>query len=114
MGSGECLFAKRTSPEDFRTSSRLSLGGSMREKKDSIRSLPFFFSTGFFVLFGAVSILLIPFYLYRPSSILVPLGLDGLLLIAALTDYLIGPSPKQIEIERPLPYPLTVKAAASS
>jgi uncharacterized protein (DUF58 family) len=80
----------------------------MREKENLIRTPPFFFSTGFLVLFTALSIFLIPLYFYRPSSILVPLGLDAALLALALVDFLVTPSPKKIEVARPLPYPLAV------
>ncbi len=73
-----------------------------------IRTWPFFFTARFFVLFGIASALLIPLYSFRPSGLLVPLSLDILLVLAAVVDYLIGPSPDTIRIERPLPYPLAV------
>ncbi|MFH1115440.1 MAG: DUF58 domain-containing protein [Pseudomonadota bacterium] len=73
-----------------------------------IRTWPFFFTVRFFILFGIVSALLIPLYLFRPSGLLLPLGVDILLVLVAGLDYLMKPSPEAIRIERPLPYPLAV------
>jgi uncharacterized protein (DUF58 family) len=73
-----------------------------------IRGLPFFFSGRFFFIFGCASAALIPAYFYYPSGLAIPLAVNGLLLLAALIDFLAGPSPKDILIQRPLPYPLAV------
>lgn len=77
-----------------------------REK--TIRSLPFFFTARFFLLFGVVSAALIPLYWYRPSGLIVPLAADVVLLLAAIVDFMLAPSPDKIHVERPLPYPLAV------
>jgi uncharacterized protein (DUF58 family) len=78
------------------------------EPRDLIRGLPFYFSTGFFLLFAAVSLLLVPVYLYSPSQLFLPLIVNGILLAAAAIDFVSGPSPGKISIGRPLPYPLAV------
>lgn len=80
----------------------------MKRDTNIIRAMPFFFSGRFFVLFGAASALLIPAYFYLQQSLLIPLGVDLLLLLAALIDYRTGPSPTKFTLERYLPYPLTV------
>jgi len=76
--------------------------------EDKIRGLPFFFSRRFFLIFGWASAALIPAYFYYPSSLVIPLAADALLLLAALIDFVAGPSPRDILIQRPLPYPLAV------
>jgi uncharacterized protein (DUF58 family) len=73
-----------------------------------IRGLPFFFSTRFFLLFGSASALLVPLYLAYPSGILLPLAADGILVLAAVLDFLVAPSPRKMQLRRPLPYPLAV------
>jgi len=76
--------------------------------EDRMRGFPFFFSGRFFLIFGWVSAALIPAYFYYPSSLVLPLALDAVLLLAAVADFFAGPSPKDILIQRPLPYPLAV------
>jgi uncharacterized protein (DUF58 family) len=80
-------------------------------KSDRHRSLPFFFSARFFVLFLSASALLIPFYFISPIGLALPAALDCLLLLAALVDFLMAPSPREIVLERPLSYPLAVDRA---
>lgn len=72
------------------------------------RKFPFFFSPRFFILFGAASVLLMIVYYSYPVGIQVPLAVDGILLVAAALDFFFSPSPKQVRLERPLPYPLAV------
>jgi uncharacterized protein (DUF58 family) len=59
-------------------------------------------------LFAVGSAFLILCYFFVPDSILIPLGFNILLICAALVDYLIPPSSRQLEFERPLPHPLVV------
>jgi uncharacterized protein (DUF58 family) len=73
-----------------------------------IRAVPFFFTTRFFLLFGLVSAALIPFHLYRPSGLAVPLVADLVLVLVAILDFFTGPSTSKIQVQRPLPYPLVV------
>jgi len=73
-----------------------------------IRTWPFFFTARFFLVFGIASATLVPLYSYRPTGLLVPLSVDLLLVLVAVLDYLMGPSPDKIRIERPIPYPLAV------
>jgi uncharacterized protein (DUF58 family) len=75
---------------------------------DRIRGLPFFFSRRFFFIFGWASAALIPAYFYYPSSLILPLAIDAVLLLVAAMDFLAGSSPRDILIQRPLPYPLAV------
>ena len=77
-------------------------------KDRTIRAVPFFFTARFFLLFGIVSVALFALYWYRPSGLVVPLVADALVLLTALVDYKMEPSPSRIHIERPLPYPLAV------
>jgi uncharacterized protein (DUF58 family) len=73
-----------------------------------IMALPFYFSVRFFILFGIASGLLIIVYQFYPYSLYVPLLVDGALIIAAIADFALGPSPAKITIERPIPFPLAV------
>ncbi|MDQ7785351.1 MAG: DUF58 domain-containing protein [Desulfomonilaceae bacterium] len=73
-----------------------------------MRSWPFFFTARFFVLFAVASSMLIALQFFRPTGLLVPVGVDLFLLFFAVLDYFIGPSPTNIEIDRPIPYPLAV------
>ncbi len=75
---------------------------------DLIRTWPFFFTTRFFLVFGIVSATLIPLYSFRPTGLFLPLGVDLLLVLVAVLDYLLVPAPSTILIKRPLPYPLAV------
>lgn len=78
-----------------------------KKRDDRIRQLPLFFSARFFALFAGATVLLLPAYRFVPETIIIPLALDGLLLLAALADFLIAPSPRRITMERPLPFPLS-------
>jgi uncharacterized protein (DUF58 family) len=54
------------------------------------------------------SILLVPIYFSVRAAIAVPLALDALLVFLVLLDFFLDPSPRQIQVARPLPYPLAV------
>ncbi|HMK35729.1 MAG TPA: DUF58 domain-containing protein [Desulfomonilaceae bacterium] len=73
-----------------------------------MRAAPFFFSRRFFLWFGSASLALVVLYIYSPSSLYVPLTVDGLLIVAALVDYAAAPGSDTIRVTRPMPYPLTV------
>lgn len=77
-------------------------------KRETIRPLPFALSRRFFLLFGAISAALVPVYIYLDKGAGIPLGLDAVLILTALLDFISGPSPKDIVVQRPLPYPLAV------
>ena len=79
-----------------------------KTKRDRLRNWPFYFSPMFFRLFIGVSAILILCYFYVPDSILIPLGLDILLICAALVDFFISPAAGELQFQRPLPYPLIV------
>jgi uncharacterized protein (DUF58 family) len=74
----------------------------------TMRTPPFFLARRFFVLFGLTCIPLALIYVYRSSQMLIPLGLDLLLLLAVFLDYVTGPSASHIHVERLLHYPLAV------
>lgn len=74
----------------------------------TMRTFPLYFSRRFFLLCGATLIPLALIYGYHSAHILIPLCLDVILLLAALLDYTIGPSARDIHIERLLYYPLAV------
>ena len=46
--------------------------------------------------------------LWDSYSYHLPMAADGILLLAALVDFLMPPSSRKIDIRRPLPYPLAV------
>jgi len=81
-------------------------------KNDVMRGLPLFFSAGFFLIFASATVILVPVYFYYPSGIHLPLAVDAVLLLAALADFSFGPSPRRIQLRRPLPYPLAVDRPA--
>jgi uncharacterized protein (DUF58 family) len=74
----------------------------------NMRALPFYLSGAFFIAFALASVLLIPFHLYYPAGIWLPISVDAMLLLIALVDLAACPSVKKIGIERPLPFPLAV------
>ncbi len=76
--------------------------------RKTMRAFPFFFSRNFFILFAAVSAVLIPFHLYYPAGMWLPLAVDGALLLMVFADSVAGPTTEKIRIERPLPFPLAV------
>ena len=86
----------------------ISNTGSTGFRRATIRRLPFFFSGRFFLLFVCTSILLVPIYYAAVGGIGVPVAVDLLILCLALVDFFLTPSPKEIMIERPVPYPLAV------
>ncbi len=73
-----------------------------------IRAFPFYFSARFFVLFVAASALLVAAYEFYPYGFYVPLLVDGVLILAALADFVFSPPPAKVSIERPLRFPLAV------
>lgn len=75
---------------------------------ERIRALPFFFSARFFLVFLSASVLLIPLYFIYPAGLAVPAALDCLILLAALADFFLAPSVREMLLERPLPHPLAV------
>lgn len=77
-------------------------------KRETIRPLPFTFSRRFFLLFAVISGAFVPIYFYLDKGAGIPLVLDAVLILTALLDFFSGPSPKQIVVQRPLPYPLAV------
>jgi uncharacterized protein (DUF58 family) len=77
----------------------------------TMRTLPLFLSRRFFLLFGFTLIPLALIYGYHSAHVLFPLTLDALLLLAAFLDYVVGPSPRDIHMERLLHYPLAVDRA---
>ena len=77
----------------------------------TMRTLPFFLSGRFFVLFGFTSILLALIYVSYSSHIFIPLILNAALLVAVFIDYAMSPSPSDIHVERLLYYPLAVDRA---
>lgn len=83
-------------------------GSPRRARANSIRSMPLFFSGRFFLVFGLVSAGLLPTYFVYPGALWMPLAVNGIILMAALVDFVIGASPKKIVVERPLPFPLAV------
>jgi uncharacterized protein (DUF58 family) len=74
-----------------------------------MRGLPFFLSRRFFIVFGGVSTLLAAAWVLNPAVgwLAVLIG-NGVVLGAALLDYLTGASPGDVLVERPLPFPLAV------
>jgi uncharacterized protein (DUF58 family) len=77
-------------------------------RKTRIKSLPFFLSERFFLVFVVASSAVVPLYFSFYSGIWVPLGLNGLLILAAVADYLRVPSPEKITLHRSVMYPLPV------
>ncbi|HTY22951.1 MAG TPA: DUF58 domain-containing protein [Desulfomonilaceae bacterium] len=76
--------------------------------RNTVRSLPFYFSARFFLLFLAASVVLVAAYTLYPGRLYVALVLDGVLILAAIADFLIGPSPRDMRLERHVLYPLAV------
>jgi uncharacterized protein (DUF58 family) len=70
--------------------------------------MPFFFSTRFFLLFGAVSGVLVFVYFAYPAGLWLPLAADAALVIAAVIDFLAAASFDKVRVQRPVPYPLVV------
>lgn len=77
-------------------------------KRETIRPLPFTFSRRFFILLAVISAAFVPIYFYLDKGAGIPLALDTILILAALLDFASGPSPRRIEILRPIAYPLAV------
>jgi uncharacterized protein (DUF58 family) len=78
---------------------------------DVIRSLPFYFSTRFFVLFVASSILFLIIDELYPGPRYMIFALDGTLIAAALMDFALAPAPRNVDIQRIVLYPLAVGAS---
>ncbi|MBI5570244.1 MAG: DUF58 domain-containing protein [Desulfomonile tiedjei] len=76
--------------------------------RDTRRSLPFYFSNRFFAIFGTVSVFLLVAYVFLPSGLIVPLGLDAIVLLVAAVDFLSAHPPERVQIERLVYYPLAV------
>jgi len=55
-----------------------------------------------------ISAFLVPLYVYYSPALWIPISSDALLILGALLDFLISPSPRDIRAERPLPFPLAV------
>ena len=73
-----------------------------------MRSLPFHFSTRFFVLFVAASILFLIIQESYPGPRYMIFALDGILIAAALMDFALAPAPRNVDIQRIVLYPLAV------
>jgi len=75
---------------------------------DVMRSLPFYFSTRFLVLFVSVSILFIIIQEFYPGPRYMIFVLDGILIAAGLMDFALAPAPRDVDIQRIVLYPLAV------
>ena len=75
-----------------------------------MRSLPFYFSKRFFVLFAAASVLFLIIDELYPGPRYVIFALDGILIAAALLDFALAPAPRNVDIQRIALYPLAVGA----
>jgi uncharacterized protein (DUF58 family) len=79
-----------------------------KRDKNTIKNYRFFFSGRFFFLFAGCSVALVPAYFLFGSYWFLIGAVNVALLILALVDLLIGPSKRDIRLERPLPLPLAV------
>lgn len=73
-----------------------------------MRSFPLSLSKRFFVVLAVGSGLLLPLYVYYSPALWIPLCADAFLILAALMDFFIPPSPGEIAVERPISFPLVV------
>ncbi len=73
-----------------------------------MRSLPFYFSTRFFVLLVAASVLFFIVDALFPSPWYTILILDGILIAAAFMDFVLAPTPRNVHMQRIVLYPLAV------
>ena len=73
-----------------------------------MRSLPFYFSTRFFIAFIAASVLFLITYAFYPGPWYSILILDGVLILAAVVDFSFAPSTRDVSIQRIVLYPLAV------
>ena len=85
--------------------------GTHRSGRETMRALPFFFSGGFFILFAVLSALTVALYLSHPVGMWLPAAVYVFLLFVVIVDITACPSPRDIRIERPLPFPLAVDRA---
>jgi uncharacterized protein (DUF58 family) len=80
-------------------------------RQEIMRSLPFYFSTRFFIAFIAASLLFFITYAFYPGPWYSILILDGVLILAAAMDFFIAPSTRDVSIQRIVLYPLAVDTA---
>jgi uncharacterized protein (DUF58 family) len=80
-------------------------------RQEIMRSLPFYFSTRFSIAFIAASALFFIIYALYPGHWYSILILDGVLILAAVMDFFIAPSTRDVRIQRMVLYPLAVDTA---